>query len=117
MEIRRGLTILNSYQLKMFDAFDWDGYAGAESISEAIDPFYGEINCDDFAMCMIVDKNGIEIDYFEDVNDEDLSEPEVFHWKGKFEDSLEFLGLVRLHDKSKEAVKWILNHLMLRVNC
>ena len=111
MEITKGLTILNSYELKMFDAFDWDGYCGAESISEAIDPFYGEINREDFAMIVLIDKSGIEIDYFEDVSNEDLSEPETFHWDGEFEDSLEFLGLIRLYDKNKEAVRWILRNL------
>ena len=108
MDFMEGLEILGKYGFKMFDACDWDGYAGAESFSEAVDPYYCEIERDDYSLILIWDRNGIEAYYFPNPDDD----YENIYQKDAVgaEYVLMFLKMVALHQRDKTETEWILKN-------
>lgn len=110
------LEILGAYNFRRFDKDDWDGYAGAESFSENVRPFITEFEFEKYALIIIVDKNGVEVDYCDQIDDL-YDDPKTYMSIGNIHHSLRLLAALRLHkEQSKEQVEFLLGYFMNPAN-
>lgn len=113
MELMKGLEILGKYGFKPFDSTDWDGYAGAESFSNEVEPFYGSMERNNFDLEMVIDKSGMEITFSEK---DPLAADETYRRNGTLEECLMFLSIIGFLHYNKEEMLWVLREFFERTD-